>query len=126
MTWGSDCLRPRPLMRAGMRDRGGLQFTRGCDTQPRPHDDLIAGPSPLAREQVKRHLHWSPSRQAVLDLGRHPQPRPRPGGIGVAADDQLALAFEDVDDRRSCRGVLRKLLAGGEGEEQELDVALVR
>jgi hypothetical protein len=46
--------------------------------------------------------------------------------MGVTADGQLALAGEDMNDRRSSRGVLRKLLAGGEGEEQELDVALVR
>jgi len=42
--------------------------------------------------------------------------------MGVTVDGQLALAGEDMNDRRSSRGVLRKLLAGGEGEEQELDV----
>jgi hypothetical protein len=41
--------------------------------------------------------------------------------MGVTADGQLALAFENMDDRRPRRRVLRKLLARGEGEEQELD-----
>jgi len=42
--------------------------------------------------------------------------------MGVTANRQLTLTSEDVDDRGSCRRVLRELLAGGEGEEQELDV----
>src|SRR5665811_994318 len=82
--------------------------------------------SPLSREQVKRHLHGSPCHEAVLHLVRHAQPRPRPGGICVTADLQLAFALEDVDDRRSSRRVLRELLTGGKGEEQELDVSLIR
>ena len=49
------------------------------------------------------------------------------GEFAAAApvDCELALAREDVDDGRSSRCVLRKLLASGEGEEQELDVVLV-
>jgi len=46
--------------------------------------------------------------------------------MGVTANRQLTLTSEDVDDRGSCRRVLRELLAGGEGEEQKRNVALVR
>src|SRR5450759_5162782 len=65
-------------------------------------------------------------RSARSSWGDSEAPGPRPGGVDVTADSQLALAFENMDDRRSRRRVLRKLLARGEGEEQELDVALVR
>src|ERR1035437_3049505 len=92
---------------------------------PCAHDRWMVNRS-LAWEQVERDLHGCPCHQAVLHLRRHAQPRPRPGRMGVTADSQLALAFENMDDRRSRRRVLRKLLARGEGEEQELDVALVR
>src|SRR5664280_2295297 len=54
---------------------------------------------------------------AVALLGERVAPIQIAGG--------LALAREDVDDGRSSRCVLRKLLARGEGEEQELDVFLV-
>ena len=35
----------------------------------------------LAREQVERHLHRSPSHQAVLHIGRHAHPRSWPGKV---------------------------------------------
>jgi hypothetical protein len=61
----------------------------------------------------------------VLRLGRHSHPRARAGREGVAGDGQLALARQDVDDRGPGRGVLRELLAGREGEQDELDAGLV-
>jgi hypothetical protein len=63
--------------------------------------------------------------QRVGGVGRHPHPRTRTGREDLAGDRQIALAGEDVDDCGAGRGVLGQLLAGREGEQDQLDAGFV-